>query len=162
MTNLNVPFPRQSQCQRRQRKHRQVHFAETAQLHIYEPHDNIARRELWFTRTEYDLMKLAVQEDVLEFRAERTSIDKAGSDDDAVEVSSGFWIGIAHLLTQSCIDQVRACRARCTVAVLTEQARHGPHASSNKWENIALASLTQTRQPALRARKLAKLHREAL
>jgi len=165
MTDLIVPFPsqhqRQRQSQRRQRKHRKVQFAETAQLHIYEPH-NIARRELWFTKTEYDLMKFAVQEDVRKVRAGRTSIDTAGSGDDAVRVSSGFWIGIAHLLTQSCIDQVRACRARCTLAVLTEQARQGPYASFNKWENIALASFAQTRQPVLRARKLAKLHREAL
>ncbi len=160
MTDLIVPFPRQRQrcqSQRRQRKqHRKVQFAETSELHIiYEPHDNIDRRELWFTRTEYDHMKLAVQKDVLKVRA-------GGSNGDAVRVSNGFWIGIAHLLTQSCIDQVKACRARCTVAVLTEQARQGPYASSNKWENIALASHTQTRQPALRARKLAKLHREAL
>lgn len=156
MTDLIVPFPRQRKCQshRRQRKHRQVQFAEIAELHIYEPH-NIDRRELWSTRTEYDLMKLDVQKDVLKVRA-------GGSNDDAVRNSSGFWIGIAHLLTQSCIDQVRACRVRCTVAVLTEQARQGQYASSNKWENIALASLAQTRQPVLRARKLAKLHREAL
>eukprot|EP00573_Skeletonema_grethae_P001404 CAMPEP_0201692272 /NCGR_PEP_ID=MMETSP0578-20130828/5218_1 /ASSEMBLY_ACC=CAM_ASM_000663 /TAXON_ID=267565 /ORGANISM="Skeletonema grethea, Strain CCMP 1804" /LENGTH=188 /DNA_ID=CAMNT_0048177627 /DNA_START=55 /DNA_END=616 /DNA_ORIENTATION=+ len=98
MTDLIVPFPRQRQrqrqSQRRQRKHRKVQFAETAQLHIYEPH-NIARRELWFTKTEYDLMKFAVQEDVRKVRAGRTSIDTAGSRDDAVRVSSGFWIGIA-------------------------------------------------------------------
>ena len=164
MTDLIVPFPRQRQrqCQRNQLKHRKVQFAETAQLHIYEPH-NIARRELWFTKTEYYLMKLAVQDDVLKVRAGRTSIDTAASDsnDDAVRVSSGFWIGISHLLTQSCIDQVRTCRARCTQAVLTEQARQGPY-GFNKWENIALASLAQTRQPILRARKLAKLHREAI
>ena len=163
MTDLIVAFPRQRQRQRQtQRKqHRKVQFAETAQLNIYERH-NIARHELWFTNTEYDLIKFAVQQDVLKARAVRTSNDTAASDDDVVR--SGFWIGIAHLLTQATIDRVRASRAQCVRAVLTEQARQrqGPYARFNEWENIALASFAQTRQPVLRARKLAKLHRDAL
>jgi hypothetical protein len=154
MTDLIiVDFPRQ-------RKLPKVQFAETATLQIYKRH-SVARRELWFTSTEYDLMKLAVREDVLRARAGgMTSKDTADSDANAER--SGFWIGIAHLLSPACIDEVRTCRARCIHAVLTEQERQGLSTRLNSWETIALASFAQTRQPVLRARELSKLHREAL
>ena len=156
MTDLIiVDFPRQ-------RKLPKVQFAETAQLHIYKRH-NVPRRELWFTTREYDLMKLAVREDVLKARAGRTSNDTADSDADASDAErSSFWIGIAHLLTPACIDEVRTCRVQCIYAVLAEQARQGLSTRFNSWETIALASFAQTRQPVLRARELGKLHREAL
>eukprot|EP00984_Skeletonema_dohrnii_P025577 scaffold14741_cov149-Skeletonema_dohrnii-CCMP3373.AAC.1 len=146
----------------RQRKLPKVQFAETAQLHIYKRH-NVPRRELWFTTREYDLIKLAVREDVLKARAGRTSNDTADADADASDAErSSFWIGIAHLLTPACIDEVRTCRVQCIYAVLAEQARQGLSARFNSWETIALASFAQTRQPVLRARELGKLHREAL
>ena len=63
------------------RKLRAVQFAETAQLHIYERH-KVARRELWYTESEYYSMKRAVSEDVLEARAARTSNEAAADDDD--------------------------------------------------------------------------------
>jgi hypothetical protein len=156
MTDLIiVDFPRQ-------RKLPKVQFAETAQLHIYKRH-NVPRRELYFTTREYDLMKLAVREDVLKARAGRTSNDTADADAlTKAEDRSGFWIGIAHLLTPACIDEVRTCRVQCIYAVLAEQARQGLSTRFNSWETIALASFAQTRQPVLRARELGKLHREAL
>ena len=151
--DLIVDFPRQRSNLRR------VRFSETSELVIYNRH-NVARRELWFTAAEYNLMALIRQRDVLRLRAERASNEAA---DDDVE-RSGSWIGLAHLLTQAIIDEVRACRARCILAVLTEQARQGPSASASldSCEAIALASSVQTRQPALRARRLGELHRDAL
>ena len=150
--DLIVDFPRQCNLRR-------VRFSETSELLTYERHD-VARRELWFTTEEYNLMALVRQRDVLRLRAERASNEAA---DDDVE-RSGSWIGLAHLLTQAIIDEVRACRARCILAVLTEQARQGPSASASldSCEAIALASSVQTRQPALRARRLGELHRDAL
>mmetsp|Transcript_9774 Transcript_9774/g.16160 ORF Transcript_9774/g.16160 Transcript_9774/m.16160 type:complete len:154 (+) Transcript_9774:217-678(+) len=150
--DLVADFPRQLNLRR-------VHFAESSHLHIYKRH-NVARHELWFTTTDYDLMKLEVQEDVLRVRAGRASNETAVADDDAE--TSGLWIGITHLLTQACIDEVRACRARCIRAVLSEQARQGPSAGFNSCEAIALASSAQTEHPVLRARILGKLNRDAL
>ena len=151
--DLIVDFPPQRSNLRR------VRFSETSELLTYERHDN-ARRELWFTAAEYNLMALIRQRDVLRLRAERASNEAA---DDDVE-RSGSWIGLAHLLTQAIIDEVRACRARCILAVLTEQARQGPSASAsaslNSCEAIALASSAQTRQPVLRARRLGERHQQ--
>ena len=154
MTNdLIVDFP----CQRSNL--RRVRFSETSELFIYNRH-NVARRELWFTAAEYNLMALVRQRDVLRLRAERASNEAA---DDYVDVErSGSWIGLTHLLTQAIIDEVRACRARCILAVLTEQTRQGPTASASfdSCEAIALASSAQTRQPVLRARRLGELHQQ--
>jgi len=106
-------------------------------------------------------MKLVVSEDVLDVRAARTSHEAV--DDDASSKESACFIGIEHLLAPACRDEVRACRARCIRAVLAEQSRQGPSARFG-WEAIAisLASLAQTRQPVVRARKLGKLHQESL
>eukprot|EP00984_Skeletonema_dohrnii_P020984 scaffold10367_cov109-Skeletonema_dohrnii-CCMP3373.AAC.1 len=78
---------------------------------------------------------------------------QARAGDALSEEDSGFWIGIAHLLTPACMLEVKACRFRCARAVLAEQARQSSSASVG-WENIALASLAQTRKAVLRARKL--------
>ena len=151
MTNdLIVDFPPQRSNLRR------VRFSETSELLIYNRHD-VARRELWFATADYNLMALVRQRDVLRLRGRRASNEAADANDDVER--SGSWIGIAHLLTQAIIDEVRACRARCILAVLTEQARQGPSASASfdSCEAIALASSVQTRQPALRARRLGEL-----
>ena len=150
--DLIVDFPHQ-------RKNRAVHFAETAQLHIFN-RPNVARHELSYTKSEYDLMKLVVGEDVLAVRAGRTSREPG----DGYKESALCFMGIEHLLTPTCIDEVRACRARCIRAVLTEQAR-ATSASATRfvgWETIALASFAQTRKAGLRARKLGKLHQESI
>jgi len=127
----------------------------------------VARHELWYTKAEYDSMKLAVKEDVLEVRARELAGDPfnyAGNDDDddasAGEESSSSsvcCVGIEHLLTPFCRLQVKTCRARCTRAVLVEQWRI--EASET---DIALASFVQTRKAVLRARKLGKLHLDSI
>jgi hypothetical protein len=150
--DLIVDFPHQ-----RKRKSRAVHFAETAQLHIFK-RPNVARRELFYTTSEYDLMILVVREDVLAVRAGRPS---RGDVDDVPAIESVCFMGIEHLLTPACTDEVRTCRARCIRAVLTEQARQGPYPRFG-WEAIALASFAQTRKAGLRARKLGKLHQESI
>mmetsp|Transcript_7524 Transcript_7524/g.11221 ORF Transcript_7524/g.11221 Transcript_7524/m.11221 type:complete len:158 (+) Transcript_7524:55-528(+) len=154
--DLIVGFPHQ------RKKCRTVHFAETAQLHIFK-RPNVARRELFYTKSEYDLMKLVVREDVLAVRAARTSRG-AVDDDDVPAIESVCFMGIEHLLTPACTDEVRACRARCIRAVLTEQARTRSATATRfvGWETIALASFAQTRKAGLRARKLGKLHQESI
>ena len=148
-TDLIVDFPLQ-----RQRNHQVVRFAETAQLYIVERRheDNEDKNKLWYTKADYNSMKRTLKQDVLQARA-----------NDAVskEEDSGFWIGIAHLLTPACMLEVKACRFRCVRAVLAEQARQSSSASVG-WEDIALASLAETRKAVLRARKLGKLHQESI
>ena len=154
--DLIVDFPHQ------RKKCRAVHFVETAQLHIFK-RPNVARRELFYTTSEYDLMILVVREDVLAVRARRPSRG-AVDDDDVSSKDRVCFMGIEHLLTPACIDEVRACRARCIRVVLTEQAR-ATSASATRfvgWEAIALASFAQTRKAGLRARKLGKLHQESI
>jgi len=109
-------------------------------------------------------MKLALKEDVLNIRA-LTSNDAAGYDAAEVEAEedSGFWIGIAHLLTPACVYEMKACRSRCKRAVLEEQARQDQDPSSRfGWERIALASFAATRKAVLRAIKLGELHHDSI
>ena len=74
-------------------------------------------------------------------------------------------IGIEHLLTPDIILKVKIGRLRCTRAVLQEQARQIIMNPSSEimfgWDNIAMASLGETRRAAVRARKLGELHHEA-
>jgi len=159
MTDLIVDFPHQ-------RNHRAVHFADTIQVRIVKRHED-SRHKLWYTKAEYDLMKLAMKRDVLNIRAQ-TSNNAAfarSGDAAAAEEDNGFWIGIAHLLTQASMNEVMACRARCKRAVLAEQARQDLYlypSARLRWEAIALASLAETRKAVLRARKLGKLHQDSI
>lgn len=146
---LIVDFPSQ-----RQRNRKDVRFSEATQLYIVDRHeDNDHKKELWYTRAEYKAMKLDIRREVLQAR-----VNDAASIED-----SDFWIGIAHLLTPAIMFEVRACRSQCMRAVLLEQARQGPFASASfRCENIALASLAETRKAVLRARMLGKLHQESI
>ena len=131
------------------RNHDVVQFAETSQLYIVERHEDI--NELWYTKAEYKSMKRNIKRDVLQARAS----------DSVSEGDSGFWIGIAHLLTPACMLEVQTCRRRCVAAVLAEQARQDPSVSL-RWEHITLASLAETRKAVLRARMLGRLHKESI
>ena len=143
---LIVDFPAQ-----RSRSRQAVRFSETSQLRIVDRHeDNEHKNELWYTRADYNSMKRNIKRDVLQARV-----------DDASAEDSGFWIGIAHLLTPATILEVRTCRYRSTRAVLAEQARQDAF-SRFRCENIALASLAETRKATLRARKLGKLHQASI
>ena len=140
---LIVDFPSQ-------RSRQAVRFADTAQLYIVDRYeDNEHKNELWYSEKEYNSMKRNIKRDVLQARV----------DDAAAE--EGFWIGIAHLLTPTIVFEVQACRYRCTRAVLSEQVRQGA-SSRFRCENIALASLAETRKAVLRARKLGKLHQASI
>eukprot|EP00984_Skeletonema_dohrnii_P013692 scaffold5689_cov122-Skeletonema_dohrnii-CCMP3373.AAC.6 len=175
MPDLIEDFPHQNS------HHRAVQFADSSQMYIVQRHEDygygnenenvvaVARHELWYTKAEYVSMKLAVKEDVLEVRARELAgvpFNYAGNDDDddasagAGEESSSSsvcCVGIEHLLTSFCRLQVKACRARCTRAVLVEQSRI--EASET---DVALASFVQTRKAVLRARKLGKLHLDSI
>eukprot|EP00984_Skeletonema_dohrnii_P022552 scaffold11669_cov77-Skeletonema_dohrnii-CCMP3373.AAC.2 len=148
--DLIVDFPHQ-----RNNRAVAVHFAETVQLHIFN-RPNVARHELSYTKSEYNLMKLVVGEDILAVRAGRTLREPGDEYKESV-----CFMGIEHLLTPTCIDEVRACRARCIRAVLAEQARARSASATGfvGWETIAFASLAQTRNAILRARKFGKLHK---
>ena len=126
-----------------------VRFAETAQLHIVDRHED--KKELWYTKAEYNSMKRNIEKDVLQARAS----------DSASRKDSGFWIGIAHLLTPVCMFEVQACRNRCVRAVLEEQARQGASASLRS-DDIALASSAETKKAVLRAAILGRLHQESI
>ena len=112
-------------------------------------------------------MKLAVKRDVLEVRANASAgapfrySGDADEDESSSSSSSVCCIGIEHLLTPACALGVKTCRARCKQAVFSEQARQSPSARYS-WEGTALASIAQTRKPALRARILGKLHRDSI
>ncbi len=121
-----------------------------------------------YTSAEFYSMRRAVFEDVLEnLVARTTSNETAAADGDADDndasalESSRCLIGIEHLLTPASVNEVMACRARCTHEVLAEQARQAPSARF-RLETIAFASLGQTRQAALRARKLGRFHQDSL
>ena len=150
---------------------RSVRFAamNTSQCNVkhYDHKGCVARHELWYTKAEYEAMRLAVKEDVLEVRskvAHGSPFNYAGNDDgeSATESSgSGCCIGIEHLLTPACLLEVKRCRARCVYTVLTTQARSKDPSSSDSID-IALASIAQTRRVALRARSLGKLHQDSI
>ena len=145
--DLIVDFPLQ-------RNHQVVRFAERAQLHIVERHeDDEDKNELWYTKSDYNSMRRERKQDVLQARANDASSKE--------EEDSGFWIGISHLLTPACMLEVKTCRFRCVRAVLVEQARQRPSTSFG-WEDIALASLAETGKAVLRARKHGKLHQESI
>jgi len=128
-----------------------VKFAETSELYIVDRHED--KNELWYTNAEYKAMKRNIKRDVLQARAS----------DWTSEEDRGSWIGIAHLLTPTCELEMQACRRRCLHAVLSEQAIQGPSAiASSRSEYIALASSAETRKAVLRARRLGKLHEEAV
>ena len=154
-TDLLVDFPKEG---RRNREHSRLRFADKPdEVHIVERHEDahkIPRHELWYTKPEYNSMKLTIQEDRLEVlrKAQVGSFDYAGGN------SSGevCCIGIEHLLTRESTLHVRTCRVRCTYAVLAEQARQGSDELS-----VALASFGQTRVTTRRAMALAKLHEGA-
>eukprot|EP00984_Skeletonema_dohrnii_P011003 scaffold4355_cov81-Skeletonema_dohrnii-CCMP3373.AAC.3 len=128
-----------------------VHFSKTAQLHIFNVQTLLVVSFSFYTSSEYDLMKLVVRgDDVLAARAARTSRGVVDDDVSTKEKASVCFIGIEHLLTSACTDEVRACRARCIRAVLTEQARaRSASATRFGWETIALAPFAQTRKAAL-------------
>ena len=152
-TDLLVDFPKE---RRRNREHSRLRFADKPDVHIVERHEDshkIPRHELWYTKPEYNSMKLNIQEDRLEVirKSLGGSFDYAGGN--SSEVSC---IGIEHFLTRESMLHVRDCRVRCTYAVLAEQARQGSDELS-----VALASFGQTRVTARRAVALAKLHEGA-
>ena len=140
-----------------QRSRRAVHFSETSELHIF-TRPKVDRNDLWYTKRDYARMKLAIRRDVLAARTSREAL--------VGNTSSGVcFMGIEHLLSAACTNEVMTCRARCIQAVLTEQARvmdaSAFATSVDGWDRIALASIAQTRRARLRARKLGQLHQES-
>eukprot|EP00986_Skeletonema_menzelii_P014083 scaffold8888_cov129-Skeletonema_menzelii.AAC.4 len=154
---LIVDFPHQCNT-------RAVHFAETAQMLVLK-RPNVARRELWYAKAEYAQMKLVLRQDILTVRSARTSREAVDDDTSSTQAEESVCLmGIEHLLTPACINEVRTCRARCIQAVLTEQARvrDASATSFDGWERIALASIAQTRRAKRRARRLGELHQESV
>eukprot|EP00984_Skeletonema_dohrnii_P036606 scaffold37758_cov161-Skeletonema_dohrnii-CCMP3373.AAC.1 len=92
--------------------------------------------------------------------------DNKDSSPEAEEESSvSDCVGIENLFTRASMHEVRTCRARCSHAVLEEQATqmNDPSASLRfRWDSIALSSLAHTRRTALRARMLGNMHRDSI
>ena len=150
--DMIVDFP-----QHHRKTHAAVHFSETSQLQVFE-RPEVARNELWYTKRDYARMRLAIRRDVLSVR---TSGDAVVGDDtnNSIEAEESVCLmGIEHLLTPACMNEVRACRARCIQAVLIEQARQGDAG----WDRIAFVSIAETRRAKMRARKLGQLHQESI
>ena len=78
-----------------------MHFAETVQLHIFK-RPNVARHELFYTTSEYDLMILVVREDVLAARAAMALRDSGEDDMFAIAIESVCVLEIEHLLVRIC------------------------------------------------------------
>jgi len=142
-----------------------------AQMFIVERHEdydqnnnNVARHELWYSTSDIHSMKRAIEQDVLQVRAQALAgvpFNYAGDGDASADEFSVCCIGIEYLLTPNVMLEMEADRARCIHAVLAEQVRQDPSARFG-WEAIALASIAQTRKVALRARTLGELHQEAI
>ena len=160
----------------RRKHHRSVRFAETTtfQYIVEQRHEGyntennrVARHELWYTKTEYHQMRLAVKEDVLEARSKAEAgspFNYSGNDGASAKAkeSSGCCIGIEHLLTPVCFLEVERCRARNVYAVLVAQARSKHLPPSDSEIDIALASIAQTAKVELRARSIGKLHQDSI
>ncbi|KAK1733969.1 hypothetical protein QTG54_015227 [Skeletonema marinoi] len=150
-------------------KTRSVRFADTAQLYIVGRHEDyknkinsVARHDLWYTKSDYYSMRRAIEQDVLQVRAQAlvgAPFNYAGDDEASAFESSVCCVGIEHLLTPAFILETAACRARCILAVLIAQAQAGLDVSEL---DIALASLTQTRSAQLRARKRGMLLQDSI
>jgi hypothetical protein len=152
---LIVDFPTH-----RSRSKRSVHFVDMAKLHIVPRHDDnkdVHRRDLWYNKLDYSRMRLAIKKSILQVRLMISAgvpicySGKADSFDDCL-------IGMEHLLTQETVIEVKTCRRRCVRAVLQEQAMN----STTTCDNIANASLVESRRAAIRARKLGKLHHDSI
>ena len=145
---VNPPLPRNHR--------RRVAFADMAEVHTFERE---TRKELWYTKAEYNVMQLAAMEDALELRAMASEgvLSNYLGDRNADDIC---YTGIEHLLTLACMRQVMASRGGCLYAVLSEQARHRQSAKY-WWEAIALASISQSRGSLLRARRLGELHHDS-
>lgn len=141
-----------------QRNHRRLaHFADMVKVHTFERE---TRKELWYTKADFDAMQLAAMEDALELRAIASEGVPSNYLGDR-NVDDICYMGIEHLLTPVCMWEVMASKKGCIYAVLSEQARHGQSAKY-RWEAIALASITQSRGASSRARKLGELHRDSI
>ena len=154
---------------------RSVHFAETSLLKLVTKHDDredVDRQDLWYSEADLELMKLAALKDVLKVRdqlATGVPIDYFLGENDNDD-SIVCLMGIESRYSRAHIIEVKACRERCVHAVLQEQERQHMMAVSSSvlftdWQRqdlIALASFSQTRNAATRARKLGLLHQASV
>lgn len=123
-----------------------VKFADTARIYMVERHEdsqkyNVTRHELWYTESEYYMMKLEFDEDAL--KEEVRSRDSPGdpyifsyNDDKDPEQEES---DIERLMSRANMLRERARKARRNHAFLTEKARQGTTEI-----DIALASFKQT------------------
>ncbi len=158
---------------RRSTKTGSVRFADTVQLHIYSREEELcckndaAFHELWYNAADFRSMRLTFEQDVRRVREQglglaAVPLNNAGNDDDTTaDESSVCYVGIESFLTVDLMLERAASRERCINAVLVEQARQDPSARF-KCEAIALASSTQTRKVARRARMLGHFHQDSI
>eukprot|EP00986_Skeletonema_menzelii_P015668 scaffold12351_cov141-Skeletonema_menzelii.AAC.1 len=148
---------------------RSVDFADTSLFYIvprHDVHDDVHREDLWYNNSDYSRMKLARQDFIHNVRAMASAGVPIRSSSARDEGSSfdGCLIGIEHLLTPATVLEVMVCRRRCVRVVLEEQARQmmNPLATTDAlgWDNIAIASIVETRRATVKARKLGKLHHD--
>lgn len=152
-----------------------VRFSETSWVKVVAKHvdrEGVSYNDLWYTQSDVERMKIAAAHDTLEVNkqiAAGVSIDRLIEMEQNTELESSTicLAGIEGRLTQLTSNEVRACRARCVLAVLCEQERQRQIMSlSSMFEDrhrsdmIALASFSQTTKSALRARTIGLLHQK--
>ena len=152
-----------------------VRFSETSWVTVFAKHgdrEGVCYNDLWYTQSDIERMKIAAVHDTLEVNnqiAAGVSIDRLieMEQNANLESSTICLAGIESRLTQLATNEVRACRARCVLAVLREQERQQqimslPSLFEDRYRSdmIALASLSQTTKSALRARTIGLLHQK--
>ena len=145
MADLMVNFPHQRSRLTYNQQRRVVKFADTARIYMVERHEdsqqyNITRHDLWYTESEYYMMKVAFNEDALKEVRSRDSagdpcIYSCNDDNDSEQEESD----IERLMSRANMLRERARMARRNHAYLTEKARQGTAEI-----DIALASFEQT------------------
>ena len=106
MSDLMVNFPNQRSRLAYNQHRRVVKFADTTRIYMVERHEdsqkyNVTRHELWYTETEYYMMKVAFNEDVLKEVRSRDStgdpyIYSCNDDNDSEQEESEREGGISY------------------------------------------------------------------
>ena len=155
-----------------------VRFSENSWAVIvsrHEDREDVCCNDLWYTQSDIDLMKIAAEYEVIKINhliAAKGLVDplnEINHHNHTFESSIACFTGLERRLTQQISDEIRDCRARTVLAVLQEQKRQqllkglsSLFGDRHQGDMIALASLSQTTNAALTARKIGVLHQKSV
>mmetsp|Transcript_34361 Transcript_34361/g.63175 ORF Transcript_34361/g.63175 Transcript_34361/m.63175 type:complete len:188 (+) Transcript_34361:38-601(+) len=136
--DLIVDFPSRG---RRLSNCKSVRFSETVDVQLFERRIEVHRSELWYSESDYGMMKIANRRAVRDVRrtflrqhisaSDRASsgCDDSNDHDDSLNSTEsecleyGLLTGLERFLLQSTIKKTHSGRTGCYVAVLAEQGR---------------------------------------